>query len=218
MALRAALFDMDRTLVRRETASLYVRYQRDIGEATWKDATRMLWWVLQYTLGVIDFPAVAARASESMAGMRESDMIVRCKEWFPRYVEEHVCDRGRQAVREHRARGELVAIATGATPYVARPLAALLGIDHVVSSELEVGPDGRFTGLLVEPLSFGKGKVTRAERLARELGFELGEATFYSDSFTDLPLLERVRVPIIVNPDPRLKRIARRRGWRIERW
>ena len=93
-----------------------------------------------------------------------------------------------------------------------------LGIDHIVSSELEVGPDGRFTGLLVEPLCFGKGKVTRAERLARELGFDLGESTFYSDSLTDLPLLERVRVPIIVNPDPRLKRIARRRGWRIERW
>ncbi len=218
MKLRAALFDMDRTLVRKETASLYVRYQRDVGEATWKDSARVLWWVLQYTLGVIDAPEVAARAVKQFAGMPETEMIARCEAWFPQYVEQHVCDAGRAAVKRHREQGDVVAIATGATPYAARPLAKILGIDHLVSSELEIDASGRFTGNLVEPLAFGKGKIERALRLANELGFELSESTFYSDSYTDLPLLERVRVPVIVNPDPRLKQIARRRGWRIERW
>src|SRR5208283_3106864 len=59
---RAALFDMDRTLIRKETASLYVRYQRERGEATWRDLARVLFWVAEYTLGVIDAPAVVARA------------------------------------------------------------------------------------------------------------------------------------------------------------
>jgi phosphoserine phosphatase len=78
MVARAALFDMDRTLVRKETASLYVRYQREIGEASWRDALRVSWWVLQYTLGVIDAPQVAARATRSFEGMHETVLAARC--------------------------------------------------------------------------------------------------------------------------------------------
>jgi phosphoserine phosphatase len=81
-----------------------------------------------------------------------------------------------------------------------------------------VDAHGRFTGLPLPPLCYGEGKVERAERLAREIGFRLEEATFYSDSISDLPLLERVAVPVCVNPDPRLRRAASRRRWRIERW
>lgn len=107
---------------------------------------------------------------------------------------------------------------TGASPYAARPLARRLGIPHVVASELEVDPNGLFTGRFVDPLCYGKGKIVRATRLAEEHGFVLGESTFYSDSYTDLPLLEAVAEPVIVNPDPRLERVARKRGWRIEAW
>ena len=57
-----ALFDMDRTLVRRNTAQLYVRYQRKIGEATWADTARVAYWMVQYTLGVVDAEGVARRA------------------------------------------------------------------------------------------------------------------------------------------------------------
>ena len=215
---RAALFDMDRTLVRKETASLYVRYQRDIGEATWKDTARVLWWVLQYTTGVIDAPVVAARAVRAFKGIPETVLASRCDDWFRRYVEVHVCDLGRVAVETHRARGDVLAIATGASPYAARPLARRLGIPHVVASELEVDGDGHFTGNLVNPLCIGVGKVERALRLAKDLEFDLADATFYSDSHTDLPLLEAVREPIVVNPDMRLRRIAKQRGWQIVRW
>jgi HAD superfamily hydrolase (TIGR01490 family) len=216
--MRAALFDMDRTLVRKETASLYIRYLRERGEATWRDAARVLYWVAQYTAGVIDAPVVAQRALRMFAGMPETVLAARCDDWFRRHVETHVCDLGRAAVERHRAQGDVVAIVTGASPYAARPLARRLDIEHLVTSELEVGPDGRFTGRVIDPLCYGEGKVTRAQRLADALGFRLEEAVFYSDSLTDLPLLERVHEPVVVNPDPRLSRLARRRGWRIETW
>lgn len=215
---RAALFDLDRTLVRRETATLYVRYQRSIGEATWRDSVRLGVWIAQYTFGVIDAPEVAKKALRSFAGMQETVLAARCDDWFRRFVEEHVADSGRAAVARHRAMGDIVAIVTGASPYVARPLARRLGIDHVVSSELEVDPRGAFTGRIVEPLCYGVGKVERASRLADELGFDLSKATFYSDSYTDLPLLEKVDEPVVVNPDPRLKRLATKRGWPIQIW
>lgn len=216
--LRAALFDMDRTLVRKETASLYVRYQRTIGEARRRDLLRVLWWVGQYTLGVVDAPVVAALAAKELAGTPELVLAARCDDWFRRFVEPHVCDLGRRAVERHRERGELLAIVTGASPYAARPLARRLGIPHVVASELEVDAEGRFTGRFEDPLCYGAGKIVRAQRLAEELGFALEESTFYSDSYTDLPLLEHVREPVVVNPDLRLARVARRRGWRVETW
>jgi len=215
---RAALFDMDRTLVRKETAGLYVRYQRAIGEATWRDSLRISYWVLQYTMGVINAPEVAAKVLRSVEGMPEAVLAARCDDWFPRYVEEHMADAGRVAVAKHHAQGDIVAIATSASPYAARPLARRLGIEHIVASELEVGIDGCFTGRFVEPLAYGPGKVVRTARLAESLGFRLDEAIFYTDSFTDLPLLEAVGERVVVNPDPRLLRIARKRGWRIEQW
>jgi HAD superfamily hydrolase (TIGR01490 family) len=215
---RAALFDMDRTLVRRETASLYVRYQREIGEANWRDSLRTLYWVAQYTLGILDVPEVAKRALQSHAGMHETVLSARCDDWFRRYVEVHVCDLGRVAVKKHQDAGDILAIVTGATRFAARPLARRLGIEHVIASELEADAEGRLTGRVVDPLCYGVGKIARTEELAQSLGFDLRESTFYSDSFTDLPLLEHVREPVVVNPDPRLARIAKQRGWRVERW
>jgi HAD superfamily hydrolase (TIGR01490 family) len=216
--MRAALFDMDRTLIRRETASMFVTHQRRVGEATWRDSARVMWWVAQYTMGVLDAQDVARRAVLSLSGMHETVLAARCDDWFRNHVEEHVCDLGRRAVEQHRAEGDVLAIVTGATRFTAGPLARRMRIPHVVASELEVDAGGRFTGQFVEPLCYGAGKIVRTERLARELGFRIEEATFYSDSFTDLPLLERVREPIVVNPDPRLARLARQRRWRIVAW
>ncbi|HZU85224.1 MAG TPA: HAD-IB family hydrolase [Polyangiaceae bacterium] len=214
----AALFDMDRTLVREATVGLYVRYLRARGGARWCDSARVLWWLAQYTLGVVDAPRVVARALASLEGMHETVLSARCDDWFRRDVERHVSDAGRRAVAAHRARGDVVAIVTGASPYFARPLARRLDIEHVVATELEVGADGRFTGRLSEPLCYGRGKLARTRALAGRLGFRVDESTFYSDSYTDLPLLEAVRTAVAVNPDPRLAAVARRRGWRVERW
>lgn len=215
---RAALFDMDRTLVRKETASMYVRYQREIGEATLRDTLQVASWVAQYTLGIIDAASVAERALHSFVGMHETVLSSRCDDWFRRDVEVHIADRAREAVALHRERGDLLAIVTGASSYVARPLARHLDIPHLVTSELEMDEARFFTGRPAYPLCFGDGKLERASLLAQKLGFDLHEATFYSDSYTDLPLLQAVKEPIVVNPDMRLRRYAKKKGWRIEAW
>jgi HAD superfamily hydrolase (TIGR01490 family) len=209
---------MDRTLLRCETASLYVRYQREIGEASWRDMARALFWVTQYTFGVLDAAKVSERVVRQFEGIPEILMSARCDDWFRNYVERHITDGGRRAVHEHLAAGDICAIVTGASRYASLPLARILGIEHLVSSVLEVDESGRFTGRVERPLCFGAGKLERAERLAAECGFRIEEATFYTDSLSDLPLLERVAEPVVVNPDPRLRREAARRGWRVERW
>jgi HAD superfamily hydrolase (TIGR01490 family) len=213
-----ALFDMDRTLVLRDTASLYMRYRHDIGEASMKDRLQVGWWLLQYTFGVIDAERVAEQALMSYRGKAERWMEETCRDWFGRYVLQHVATTGRRAVRRHLEAGHVVAIVTGATRYAAEPLAVELGIEHVVCTELEVSPDGTFTGKVRRPLCYGAGKIERARAWSDRLGFELRDATFYSDSITDLPLLENVERPVVVNPDLRLRRVARARGWPIEHW
>jgi HAD superfamily hydrolase (TIGR01490 family) len=215
---RAALFDMDRTLLRRESASLWIRYQRDTGEADLVDAIRVGLWVLKYTFGVLRAEEVAAKALRSLEGRSADAFAARCEDWFARYVEEHIADEGRRVVERHRAAGDVLAIVTGATPYAARPLAERLRIENVLASDLEIDARGRFTGRFAPPLCYGHGKVERTLALAKARGFDLEDATFYTDSYTDLPLLERVGEPVVVNPDPRLRREAARRGWRVERW
>lgn len=208
---------MDRTLIRVDSGTLYVRYQREKGEATYRDVARVAWWMLKYTFGVIDAERVALQVLESFKGRQEAWLRDTCEGLFVDSVVHHVLDEGRRAVDRHRENGDLVAIVTGATPYVAQPLARELGIDHVVATHLEV-VDGAFTGRIEPPFNYGAGKVIRVEKLASEHGFSPEDATFYSDSITDLPLLERVGTPIAVNPDARLRRVAQKRGWKIEEW
>lgn len=215
---RAALFDMDRTLLRVESATLYVRHQRRRGEATWRDALRAAYWVTQYTFGVIDATSVARNVLVKIRGMPETVLAARCDDWFAQDVERHISDAGRLAVRRHREAGDVCAIVTAGSPYAARPLASILGIEHVVSTLLEVDEKGYFTGRPVLPLCIGEGKVTRARHLLDSLGLSLEDAVFYTDSVQDLPLVERVGEAVCVNPDPRLERIAKKRGYRIEKW
>ena len=217
MARRAALFDMDKTLIKKDSAGLYTRYRRDQGDVGLKDALQVGWWMAQYTLGVIDAPRVALRALEHFRGKEERWLLETCEVFFREYMLKHVQDAGRAAVARHRDQGDFVAIVTAASGYAARPLARELGIDCVVCTELEI-EDGRFTGRAIEPLCYGSGKLERAKLAGAREGFSLADSTFYSDSITDLPLLEAVGAPVAVNPDVRLRRQAKKRGWTIERW
>ena len=216
--MRAALFDMDRTLIRVDTAKLYTQFRRDRGEASLRDVMQVAWWAMQYTAGVIDAPRVAAQALSRFRGKAESWLVEQTEGWFRDYVLPEVQPAGREAVRRHLEQGDVVGIATGATIYAARPLARELGINLVICTELEVDAQGLFTGRVIDPLCYREGKLERTRRAAERLGFSLEESIFYSDSITDVPLLEAVKEPVIVNPDKRLRKVAKERNWRIEQW
>ena len=124
------------------------------------------------------------------------------------------CEIGVELVRQHREQGHLVAIVSGATKFVVQPLAERLGIDHILYTRLEV-EGGAFTGRLVEPICFEEGKIYWLQQLVEDENIDLAKSYFYSDSITDLPLLELVGHPVVTNPDPRLYRIAARRHWPV---
>src|SRR5690606_3322584 len=92
-----------------------------------------------------------------------------------------------------------------------------LRLDAVLCNRLEAKGD-LHTGRPLGELCYGPGKVRYAEALSAQMGASLRSATFYSDSFSDLPMLEAVGRRVAVHPDPRLRREALRRGWPIESW
>jgi putative phosphoserine phosphatase/1-acylglycerol-3-phosphate O-acyltransferase len=110
-----------------------------------------------------------------------------------------------------------VVVVSSATRYQVRPAALDLGIEHLLCTELEV-VDGRFTGRLVEPACWGPGKVAAAEEFCEQQKVDLAGSVFYSDSFDDLALLQRVGQPRVLNPDAKLRRIAEDRGWPIQKF
>lgn len=214
---RAALFDMDRTLVDVHTARLYLRFQRELGEIGRLDLLRSSFWLFQYGLGLVNAEQVALRILEDYRGKPEVWLRDRCRAWFASHVRPWVSRVGRERVRQHQLAGERVAIATSAIRQAAQPLADELSIPDLVCSDLTVH-EGELTGTFELPLCYGAGKLERARTLLDSLGCKLEHTAFYSDSITDLPLLEAVGRPVAVNPDLRLQRLARRRGWPIENW
>jgi len=212
----AALFDMDNTLLRVETGMSWVRFLYRRGELPPRMVAKAIYWSTLYKLAVLDMEAVFGRLTADLAGDSEAEMIAKCEIWYRDHVAPEVAPAARVAIEHHRQAGHLVVLATGSTQYAARPVARGVGIEHVLSSELEVA-DGTFTGRAAA-LCFGRHKVTLVEAWAARHDVDLARSYFYSDSYNDLPMLERVGTAIAINPDARLRRHARRRGWPMASW
>jgi HAD superfamily hydrolase (TIGR01490 family) len=216
MSRVAALFDLDKTLLDTSSAQLYARYMYRHGQMGRWELARVVWWGILSRFGRLDMRDLIPRLLADAAGDDEQEMRQLCDRWFDEDVLPHVTERGRHRVAEHQAQGHVLAIVSASTQYVVGPSAAYLGFPgQYVCTHLE-SKNGHLTGQVVPPVCYGAGKVVWAERFAAEHGVDLGASYFYTDSITDLPLLERVGQPVAVNPDPRLRRLAGRRGWPIE--
>jgi HAD superfamily hydrolase (TIGR01490 family) len=213
----AAFFDMDNTLLRCNSGTLYVRWLRKHKQISFGRMMQALGWIAQYKLAVLDMEAVTARGAAEMAGQSEAEMYDRCRAFFDAWISSQVAPKARDAIAQHRRDGHVLCILSTSTPYVVEPLAKHVGIDHVLCTRLTVR-EGRFDGTHVRPACYGLGKVHWAEEFARRHDIDLGRSFFYTDSYSDLPMLERVGVQRIINPDVRLRRHARKAGWPVDQW
>jgi HAD superfamily hydrolase (TIGR01490 family) len=211
-----ALFDLDDTLVLGNTVLLYFRDQYRRGKVSKRALLRAFALLAGYKLDLVDMMDVIAQTTLEAKGSPESELQQIGDDLYPQ-VQALLCPGAVAAVKAHQARGDVVAIVTASTAYIAQPVAKFLGIHHAVCTEVEV-KDGFLTGQLIGLPCYGHGKIGKAEALAQQVGLPLSQAWFYTDSRSDVPLLEVVARPRVVRPDPRLRLHAKRHGWPILPW
>ncbi len=213
-----AFFDVDRTLIDANSAALWVKRELREGRVSYLTAMRAAGWTLLYELGFVRIERAIEDAVRTLQGGLEAELAAQVEVFFADEILPRVRPGAAAALHRHQGAGEPIALLTSSSNYVAAHLAEAVGAAHILSNAFETDDNGRFTGDPVRPLCYGAGKLLHAERLAAELGVTLEDCAFYTDSYSDLPVLERVGRPVAVHPDPRLRRLANQRGWPIERW
>lgn len=212
-----ALFDLDKTLLSVNAGSLWVKAEARSGYVSRWQALKAAAWIFGYHLGYSKMEKVLEEAVATLADQEEQAIRDRTERFYEAEVRTRYRPGARGVVEAHRARGDTLALLTTSSVYLSAPVQTELGIPHALCNRFEV-VEGRFTGKPVLPLCFGAGKVHHARALAEALGEDLANASFYTDSFSDLAMMEAVGHPVAVHPDPRLAREARKRGWPIADW
>lgn len=212
----AAFFDMDYTLLCGSSGKLFLKWLRETGRLPLRQWVPVAGWVGLYITGLMDFPSLISRVMLSAAGSDDAAAWQMSEIWFDEVVAHRISPQARARVEAHLGRGHRVAIVSAATTYAVKLMAESLGLgDAYIATELEV-VDGRLTGAVLEPACYGPGKVLKTRAYAAAMGIDLSLSYFYSDSISDLPLLEAVGHPVAVNPDRRLRKLAIARRWPIE--
>ena len=140
-----------------------------------------------------------------------SDLIELRKGFIENKIKPMILNKAVDAVELSKSKGPEV-IATATNSFVTRPIADLFGIKNLIATEFIV-KDNKFTGEVDGVPCFREGKVQKVEEWIKENGYNLLDATFYSDSFNDLPLLEKVKTAIVVDGDDKLIEKAKHNEW-----
>jgi HAD superfamily hydrolase (TIGR01490 family) len=216
--LRLALFDLDHTLLPIDSDYEWGVFTQDIG---WCDPVvfreRNDEFYEHYKAGTLDIHDYVRFATEAVRLRGPAQAAAAHDRFMQNVIVPAIRAEALALVRRHRDAGEHPVIVTATNEFITRPIASAFGVEELIAVQLERGPDGWITGEIRGVPSIREGKVERvAQWLAgRGLGWSDVEATFYSDSMNDLPLLEAVDHPVATNPDATLRAIAGKRGWRI---
>lgn len=217
--MRLALFDLDHTLLPIDSDHAWGEFTTRIG---WTDAAefgrRNDAFYAQYKEGRLDVHEYIRFATEPIRRHGLAAALKARERFMQQVIEPALRRSALDLVRCHQRAGDQVIIVTATNEFITRPIADRFEVAELIAVQLERDGAGEFTGAIHGTPSFRDGKVKRMDEwlAARGLGWSsLQSSVFYSDSPNDLALLERVGEPVATNPDPVLRELATRRGWRI---
>jgi HAD superfamily hydrolase (TIGR01490 family) len=212
----AAFFDLDRTLIAGASTFVYgwVAWRRDLIRTTELIGDAASAISFRLTGGSDDqSDMVRDRILEAVKGRHREEVTSLNDDILHRLLNS-VRPETRRVVERHHEAGRDTYIVSASPVELVAPLATALGMTGAIATESEV-IDGIYTGRLLSEFCYGQGKVNRVRKLAAEKGYDLRLCYAYSDSRSDLPLLEIVGHPVAVNPDGTLRKIARSRNWPV---
>ena len=212
----AAFFDLDKTVIAKSSALAFGRpFYRD-GLITRRDMVKAAYAQLVFRLGGADEHQMA-RIRDAVAqlckGWRVDQVQQIVNETLHELINPYVYAEAAALIQEHRSAGRDVVVVSSSGEEMVRPIAAQLGITDVIATRMVV-VGGHYTGE-VAYYAAGPTKAEAARDLAKERDYDLESSYAYSDSVSDVPLLEAVGHPTAVNPDRGLRRVAGERGWPV---
>lgn len=216
MGREAAFFDLDKTIIAKSSALAFSKPFAAGGLISRRAVLRSAYAQFVFLVGGADHDQMEKMRqfmSQLVAGWDVATVREIVAETLHNIVDPLVYDEAVQLIEEHHAAGRDVVIVSSSGTDVVAPIGAMLGADRVVATRLEI-VDGHYTGE-IEYYAYAEEKATAILALAEEQGYDLAACYGYSDSATDIPMLEAVGFPHAVNPDRELRRAAAARAWPV---
>ena len=210
----AAFFDLDKTIIATSSAFAFGKEFLHNGMITRQEAWDLYLSKAQYMLmgqSSEKMDSTRDALAQMVAGWEVDDIQRITRETLREVVAPAIYAEARELIDAHRAKGHHVIIISASAKILVEPIAQELGVDTVVATEMAI-ENGKLTGEITRYLK-GDAKAEAVRQFAAEHGFDLDASFAYSDSATDIPMLELVGNPVAVNPDRALKKHALANGW-----
>lgn len=214
----AAFFDVDNTLVRGSSALHFGKGLAAHGYFSYRDVVRFLYGQAKFRVAgkenSADDAAVRRKALAFVEGRPVAELVTLAEQIYDEVIADRIWSQTRELVQKHLDAGQQVWLITAAPHELAATIARRLGLTGALGTVAE-SIDGVFTGRLADDFLHGINKAHAVRSLAAREGLDLSRCIAYSDSYNDVPMLSLVGTAVAVNPDARLRRHARQRGWEI---
>jgi HAD superfamily hydrolase (TIGR01490 family) len=215
-AKAAAFFDLDKTILAKSSSLAFAKPLYDGGLIGRSDVLKSAYAQLVYLTSGADhdqMERMRVYLSQLSMGWDIEQVRAVVAETLDNIVDPIVYQEAMKLIAEHQAAGRDVIIISSSGTEIVEPIGARLGVDKALGTQMAI-EDGKYTGEILF-YAYGAGKADAMRTLADEEGYDLAQSYAYSDSYTDLPMLEVVGHPFAVNPDEQLRRVARERVWPV---
>jgi HAD superfamily hydrolase (TIGR01490 family) len=210
-----ALFDLDNTLLAGDSDYLWGCFLAEKGlvdKDLYEQANQRFYE--DYKNGNLDIHEFLAFALTPLTENNADDLRSMHKEFMEGYIKPIMNQAGKNKIEQHRSQSDHPVIITATNSFVTGPIALAFGINDLIATEPEM-VNGSYTGKVAGIPCFKQGKIKKLNDWLKKSDMNLENSYFYSDSHNDLPLLEQVTFPIVVDPDDTLRKVAEERSWEI---
>lgn len=212
-----AFFDLDGTILNTNSGKVLVRRAYEAGLMKKRELAYGIYLSLLNKFNFKDPVKIIEKMAKWVAGSPEKVLQELADDVFTRDLQRAVRSEISSEIIFHKGKNAEVVMLSSAIQSVCIPAARFLEMDDVISSKLEVR-DGLYTGDPSGNFCFGEEKLIRLKEYCERRIYLPEDAYYYGDSISDLPVLAGVGYPVCVNPDKKLKRVAKRRGWDVRLW
>ena len=206
------IFDLDNTLLAGDSDRNWGIFlsEQQIVDSSYLDESERFY--NNYYEGSLDIDGFLSFCLRPLVANDMSVLLGLRDQFIEEKIKPIVTKVGKDLIDKAHSQGKEVIIATATNDFVTRPIADIFDVSVLIATEFEI-KDNAFTGRVVGAPCFRGGKLNKVTKWINDNNFDLSQASFYSDSFNDLPLLEKVRNPIIVDGDDKLREIGRSNNW-----